>query len=56
MTEEPQLQAQGVFDLMRLADKDLISKLLAVVKTVNIQELEDGITRISIDLVRKPVS
>lgn len=52
--EEQQLQAQGVFDAFRLLDKDLIDKILAISKTLKIENLEDGkVTRITIDLVNQ---
>jgi hypothetical protein len=53
MSENIELQAQGVFDLIKLADKDLIEKILAISKTITVQQLENGITRISIDVVTK---
>ncbi len=47
------VQAQGLLDAFKLADKDLIDKILAVSKLITIQNLEGGVTRISIDLVAK---
>lgn len=54
MTEETQeMKAQGLMDVFKLADKELIEKVLAIAKAVHIQQLEGGITRISIDIVQK---
>jgi hypothetical protein len=53
MSENVELQAQGMFDLIKLADKELIEKILAISKTITVQQLENGVTRISIDLVNK---
>lgn len=54
MSEENiQLQAQGVMDLFKLADKDLIDKILAISKTIRVEQIDGGITRISIDLLPK---
>ena len=44
------LEAQSIFDVFKLFDKELIDKILAVAKTIKVEKLE-GITRISIDLV-----
>lgn len=52
--EENQLQAQGALDAFKLFDKDLIDKVLAISKTLKIEQLEDGkVTRITIDLVNQ---
>lgn len=50
---EPQVEALGFMDVFRLADRELIDKILAVAKTIQIEEKEDGVTRITIDLLRK---
>ncbi len=51
MTE--QVQALSVFDALKLLDKDLIEKVLAIAKTVNVEHLENGLIRISIDVATK---
>ena len=52
--EENTIQAQGIVDAFRLLDKDLVNKILAISKTLKIEELNDGkITRITIDLVNQ---
>lgn len=51
--QEPQMQALGIFDLTKLADKDLIEKVLALSKLINIQHLPNGAIRISIDIMPK---
>lgn len=54
MEENQELQAQGITDMFRLFDKDLINKVLAISKTIKIEELENGkITRITIELVNQ---
>lgn len=53
MSDEPQLQAQGLFDAFRLFDKDLIDKILKISQTVHVEQLPNGVTRVSIDLVPK---
>ncbi len=54
MTEDTQLQAQGLFDVFKLLDKDLIDKVKAISKLVKIEQLDDGkVTRITIDLVNQ---
>lgn len=49
MTEEVTLTAQGLMDVFKLADKDLIDKILAVSKCVKIEQPEEGVTRVIID-------
>jgi hypothetical protein len=49
MTEE--IQAQGFMDIFKLADKDLIDKILALSKCVKIEHPSEGVTRIIIDFV-----
>jgi len=51
--EDTQLQAQGLFDAFRLLDKELVDKVLAIAKTLKIEELDGGITRITIELVNQ---
>jgi len=51
MTEETQVQAQGLMDVFKLADKDLIDKILAISKCVKIEHPEKGVTRVIIDFV-----
>lgn len=51
--EETTLQAQGLFDAVKLLDKDLIDKVLAISKLVTIEQLPDGGTRISVVLYPK---
>ena len=54
MNEEPQIQAQGLFDAFKLLDADLIEKVKAVSKLVKIEQLENGnVTRITIDIVNQ---
>jgi hypothetical protein len=48
------LQALGIFDAMKLLDKELVDKVLAIAKVIRVEKLENGVTRISIDLVEKP--
>ena len=52
MSEE-QLQAQGLLDVFKLADKDLIDKVLALAKCFKIEHPEPGITRVIIDFIEK---
>ncbi len=47
------IKAQGLFDLVKFADKELIDKVLKIAKAVEIEDLEDGVTRISIYLSNK---
>lgn len=52
MEENQDLKAQGFMDAFRLLDRDLVDKVLAISKTLKIEELENGkITRITIELV-----
>ena len=51
--QEITLSAQGIFDAVKLLDKDLINKVLAISKAVKIEQLENGTTRIIIDLVNQ---
>ncbi len=51
--QEITLSAQGVFDAIKLLDKDLINKVLAISKLVKIEQLENGTTRIIIDIVNQ---
>lgn len=51
--EEQQVQALGMFDTFKLLDKELIEKILSISKTITITHLDDGVIRVSIDLVLK---
>jgi len=51
MSEEITVSTQGILDFLRLADKDLIDKILSISKTIKVEKLEGGVTRISIELV-----
>ena len=51
--QEITLSAQGIFDAVKLLDKDLIDKVLAISKLVKIEQPEPGVTRIIIDVVNK---
>jgi hypothetical protein len=46
-----EIQAQGFMDIFKLADKDLIDKILAISKCVKIEHPEEGVTRVIIDFV-----
>lgn len=48
MTEE--IKAQGIFDLFKLADKELIDKVLKIAKMIEVETLEDGTIKISVYL------
>ena len=47
------IKAQGILDLFKLADKDLIDKVLKIAKSIEVENLEDGITKVSIYLSNK---
>ncbi len=47
---EPDFQALGIFDVFKLADKDLIEKVLAVSKLIQIEKLENGNIKISVEI------
>lgn len=51
--KEQEIKAQGLFDLARLLDKDLIDKILKVSELVEFESLEDGTTKISVYLKGK---
>jgi len=51
MSEE--IKAQGLLDLLQLADKELIEKVLKIAKAIEVENLEDGVTKISIYLSNK---
>lgn len=53
MEDKIELTSQGIMDAFRLLDKDLIDKILALSKMVSIERLENGVIRLSIDLVEK---
>lgn len=44
------LSAQGIFDAVKLLDKDLIDKVLTIAKMVRFEKPEPGVTRIIIDI------
>ena len=48
------MSALGMMDVFKLMDKELIDKIMSISKTISVEKLEGGITRISIDLVTKP--
>lgn len=43
------VQALGLFDAFKLFDKELIDKVLAISKAVQVQHLEDGTLRVTVD-------
>lgn len=47
------IQIQGLFDLFKLADKELIDKVLKIAKAIEVENLEGGVTKISIYLSNK---
>lgn len=53
MSEEVTVSTQGILDFLRLADKELIDKVLSISKTIKVEKLEGGVTRISIELVNQ---
>lgn len=53
MSDNPNLSAQGMLDALKLLDQDLIEKILAISKLINVQTLADGTIRVSVDLVPK---
>ena len=50
---ENDVKAQGMFDLFKFADKELIDKVLKIAKAIEVENLEDGVTRVSIYLSNK---
>lgn len=48
-----ELHAQGLLDVLKLVDKELVEKVLALVKIVNVEHLENGVVRVSVDIVPK---
>lgn len=48
------VSAQGMMEIFKLLDKELVNKIMDISKTISVEKLEGGITRISIDLVSKP--
>lgn len=50
MSEEVTVTAQGIMDVLKLADKELIDKVLALSKVVKIEK-EKGITRVILEFV-----
>jgi hypothetical protein len=48
-----EIQAQGMLDLFKFADKELIDKVLKIAKAIEVETLEDGVTRVSIYLSNK---
>ena len=54
MDEKQELKAQGLFDAFRLLDKDLVNKVLAIARTIKIEEIEDGkAIRITLELLNQ---
>lgn len=47
--QQEQVQALGLFDAFKLFDKELIDKVLAISKAVQVQHLEDGTLRVTVD-------
>jgi hypothetical protein len=45
-----ELQAQGLFDALKLLDKDLIDKVAAIAKAIKVEHLENDMIRISIEV------
>ena len=46
------VEAQGIFDIFKLLDKDLIDKITNIMKSVKV-ETDGNITRITVELVRQ---
>ena len=51
MNEE--LKSQGLMDILSLLSKENIDKVNKILKAITVEELEDGVTRISIDIKLK---
>lgn len=50
MSEEITVTAQGILDIFKLADKDLIDKVMSLSKVIKIEK-EEGITRVILEFV-----
>jgi len=48
--QEPKIEAQGLFDVFKLFNKENIEKVNKILDSITIKELENGMTRISIDV------
>ena len=48
MTED--VQAQGFFDVFKLLSKKNIEKINKILNSISIEELENGVTRITLDV------
>jgi hypothetical protein len=53
MSKEPKVSAQGVMDLLKLADRDFIDKVIALARTIKVEKPEPHITRITIELINQ---
>ena len=55
MSEQPedqvQLQAQGLFDAFKLLDKELIEKVLRISRLIGLEQMPNGATRITVDIM-----
>lgn len=47
------IKAQGLLDLIKFADEELIDKILKISKSIEVKNLDNGITKISIYLSNK---
>jgi len=47
------IQAQGLFDIFKLFSKENIEKVNKILDSISIEELENGATRITIDVAGK---
>lgn len=50
-----EIQAQGLLDLIKFADKELIDKVLKIAKAIEVENLEGGVTKVSIYLSNKTI-
>ena len=48
--QQPQIEAQGLFDVFKLFNRENIDKVNKILDSITIEELENGATRISIEV------
>lgn len=53
MTEKVEVEAQGLLDLFKFTDKQLIDKVLKILSTIEVEDVGEGVTRVSVYLTNK---
>ena len=48
--EKPTIETQGIFDIFKLLNKENIEKINKILNSIKVEDLENGSTKISVEL------